>query len=708
MKRPWTQRLAGSALLLALMVVFAASFVLAGWAMMLATRTMASEEASVSQKRRISYQNARNIGMQWARNGLGGNLITNVTVTLTNDWGQFSSATVASNIMNTSIVDSRVNHFGPMPSIFTLPVSTTLVGGGVTNSNTFFFRSRSPLYGGYPLVAQTNTLGFTTNFSRISVATNGNGMALMYAQPGSLTNAPASTVYNASTNRTVATALGSAFPAPISAYPFTPSVSAPTGATAYSGQLTAAPPRTFTINSLRGAIDTAYGTNAPTVTDFGPFRALGSTAGFLNLIHFANPSGVIRHFLLINTIPGSNLNYNNGNNTYTLTAPGNHIYTISLLTTGGDAGSLRFVRNSNGFSRTLEADGARSRYLMIRSAPSFLNDTDRDPVEVDYNRNPLIEGSRISLTDNGSGGTSRLIGFELTNFDLVALHDKTAVSGDGNKHLTFTQTPGRGQATTGGAVVEGALIYRADAYGSSTGIFFLLMNGPLVPTLHDALNLLRPDNQLRIRCLVNGLPAIQIRTGNTPSFNYPLVNDASVNAITVEPSNATKIRLRPTTNQTPLLVHVEQDEFPADSTLQWRKVLMVFNTETALNVQTINSALTFSYFDTGDFDVGIDSGSDSTRPFNLSIAGRSNVNNTATRFVGGGGRTWNMGLTLRDSPATFELGANQTLRLIGGIRSNSRVEATPGTSAVVLERNTNPGVLDLFSDRMGWIETWRQ
>jgi len=708
MKRPRKNLLAGSAILLALLVVFAASFVLAGWAMMLASRTLTSEEASVAQKRRISYHNARNLGMQWARNGLGGNAITNVTVTLTNDWGQFSAASVASNILNTSIVDSRVNHFSPMPSIFTLPVSTTLVGAGVTNSNTFFFRSRSPLFGGYPLVAQTNTLGFTTNFSRISVATNGNGMVLMYAQSGALSNAPASTVYNSSVARTVANALGSSFPATVSAYPFTPLVSAPTGTNATTGQLTAAPPRTFTINALRAAINTAYGTNALAVTDRGPFRILGSTAGFFNVIHFAGLSGTIRNFLLINTIPipPSSLVYNVGSNTYTLTAPGNHIYTISI--TG--AGALSFLRNSTGSTQTLETSETTNRYLIIRSAP-LLNNSERNPSKGTYERNPLTDNTRVSLTDNGSGGTSRLVGFELTNADLLALHDKTAVSGDGNKHITFTQIPGRGQANTAGAIVEGALVYNRAAYGSPTGIFFVLMNGPLDPTAYRALDAVRPANQFRIRCLVNGLPAIQIRTGGSMSFRYPKRDDTGVFAMTLTPSSSPILSLRPTTDSvaliSPLLIHVEQDEFPADSSLQWRKVLMVFNAESNLDVSASDSALTFSYFDAGDFDLAMDS-SNNTRPFNLSIAGRSDVINTSTRFVGGGGSVWNMGLTLRDSPATFQLNANQTLRLIGGIRSNSRVEATPATSAVVLERNTNPGSLELFSDRMGWIETWQQ
>lgn len=710
MKRPRKNLLAGSAILLALLVVFAASFVLAGWAMMLASRTLTSEEASVAQKRRISYHNARNIGMQWARNGLGGNAITNVTVTLTNDWGQFSAASVASNILNTSIVDSRVNHFSPMPSIFTLPVSTTIVGAGVTNSNTFFFRSRSPLFGGYPLVAQTNSsaLDAATNFSRISVATNGGGMAMMYAQPGAITIAPASVTYNAQTNRTVTDSLGSAFQAPISAYPLPPMVSSPSGATAYSGQLTAAPPRTFTINALREAINTAYGTNALTVTDRGPYRVLGSTSGFFHVIHFAGLSGTIRNFLLINTIPipPPSLVYNSGSNTWILTAPGDHIYTISI--TG--SGALRFVRNSNGSTQTLETSETTNRYLIIRSAPS-LNNSGRNPSKGTYERNPLTDNTRVSLTDNGSGGTSRLVGFELTNADLLALHDKTAVSGDGNKHITFTQTPGRGQANTAGAIVEGALVYNRAAYGSPTGIFFVLMNGPLDPTAYRALDAVRPADQFRIRCLVNGLPAIQIRTGDSMSFRYPKRDDTGVFAMTLTPSSSPILSLRPTTDSvaliSPLLIHVEQDEFPADSSLQWRKVLMVFNAESNLDVSASDNALTFSYFDAADFDLAMDS-SNNTRPFNLSIAGRSTVINTSTRFVGGGGSVWNMGLTLRDSPATFQLNANQTLRLIGGIRSNSRVEATPGTAAVVLERNTNPGALELFSDRMGWIETWQQ
>ncbi len=701
-RSPWrTKSRSGAALLLALMVVFAASFVLAGWAMILASRSVTSEDAALGQKRRISYQNAKNIGLQWARRGLGANAITNVTVSLTNNWGQFSAATVASNILNTSLVDSRINHFSPMPNVFTLPVSTTLVGGGVTNSNTFFFRSRSPLYGGYPLVAQTNTLGFTTNFSRVSVATNGGGMALMYAQPGTLAVAPAATTYNSSTNRNVANALGSAFPAPISAYPFTPLVSTPSGNTAYNGLLAGAPPRTFTIDALRTAINTAYGTNALPVTDYGPYRMLGTLQDFKSVNVLSGTSGTIRHFILINTIPSSTLRYNGaGNafgepaNTYTFILSTGQEFLISI-----EGGWLRFNRKSNNSNLSLSS---ATQYLRIESRG---NSPYRDPSLI--NKPTGTNNVGISMIDSGNQGTSRLIGMEITNTELVALQDKSLLS-DGGKYVIFAPDLGRSRAQTEDRTVEGAVIYNRLAYGDSSGIFFLLMNGPMTTTTYDALGSIRPTDSFRVRARVNGMSVVQINSGATPSFRYPFVDNNGVFAIRVEPTNSAKLRFLSTTNQTPLLVHVEQDEFPADSSLQWRKVLMVFDSENTLDVQAIGSSLTFSYFDAGDFDVGIDSGSDNTRPFVLSIAGRSSVNNTSTRFVGGGTRTWNMALTLRDSPATFELSANEALRLIGGIRSNSRVEATPSSASLILERNTNPGALELFSDRMGWVETWQQ
>jgi len=206
---------------------------------------------------------------------------------------------------------------------------------------------------------------------------------------------------------------------------------------------------------------------------------------------------------------------------------------------------------------------------------------------------------------------------------------------------------------------------------------------------------------------VGGLPLVQIIGNNrTLTFRDP----GGTNLLNFNPTASQKLTVLPNSVDRPALIHVEQDAFASDANLEWRKVLVVYDAGNTLNVASSTSVLTFSYPDPGDFDVAFESSSstNNTRPLLMSIVGRVGFPNTATRFVGGGGRTWNMGLTLRDSPATFQLNNNETLRLIGGIRSNSRVEATPATSAVVLERNTNPGTLELFSDRMGWIETWQQ
>jgi hypothetical protein len=219
-------------------------------------------------------------------------------------------------------------------------------------------------------------------------------------------------------------------------------------------------------------------------------------------------------------------------------------------------------------------------------------------------------------------------------------------------------------------------------------------------------------NQCKLRALVGGLPLVQVIGNNrTLTFRDPADN----NFLGFNPTASQKLTILPSAVTQPTIIHIEQDEFPGNSALpsgsklEWRKILVVYSdTTNPPNLASSSSTLCFSYPDPGDFDMLLEGSADNTRPLFPSIVGRSEAEDPATRIFGGGGRTWNMLLTLRDSPVTFDLNANQTLRLLGGIRSNSSVIATPSTSAVVLERNTNPGALELFSDRMGWIETWRQ
>jgi hypothetical protein len=431
-------------------------------------------------------------------------------------------------------------------------------------------------------------------------------------------------------------------------------------------------------------VNTAYGTNALPVTDLGSFRSIGTFTGFNHVVHYEESSGSARKFLLVNTIPGSTLTPISSNR-YTLVV-GSNTYTISI-----SGGWLRFTRGSN--NQTLNDS---SQYLQITSAGGNASRISKP-------------ADSITLTDTGSGGTSRFVGFELTDSEMVALQDRSA-TGNGKLVIFTPPAPSSGneidRANTAGFIVEGAVIYKRNQYGT-TPINFMLLGQPLNVTASNALTTIpNPGTlQYRIRALVGGLPLVQIIGNNrTLTFRDP----GSNNFLNFNPTASQKLTILPSSVDRTALIHVEQDEFGSDTTLQWRKVLVVYDAENDINVQNSSSALTFSYPDPGDFDVAFEGSSNNTRPLLMSVVGRSGVTNTATRFVGGGGRTWNMALTLRDSPATFDLAANETLRLLGGIRSNSRVDATPGTAAVVLERNTNPGSLELFSDRMGWIETWRQ
>ena len=678
-------RRAGTALLLALLVVMASVFVLAGWATMLAARSVFSEQFLAGQKRRIAYENAKNIGKQWGNNAFNGAMVPTATVTLTNDWGQFTAATIISNpisVGNTASV-AGLNAFGPMGTGgFVTNISTTLSGDGFTNSRQFLFRSRSPVLGGYPLVAHYNPAATNTpSFAGITVATN--GRALMLTNAAALTNSPVAPVYQAATNRLVLSSFNTNAPAPISAYPFVPMSS---GVNTFDGQLPANPARMFTLSNLRAAIDQAYGTNAPSLaalnipngadssirvlgnistfpiltsantssSPLGDYQSLGNASAFRLCVMNA-PTSPERRFLIVDQIPNSTLHYVNDSE-YVLTLQNGTTYRIFL-----NNNWLR-IRHSNN-NKTLSND---SQYLRVL-------DTGGNASRIDS------KGSSIVLTD---AGNSRLIAFMLARDELVTLMPDPVL---GSK-VDFSSPTGTYASRPGGVA-----LFNADAYLQSDGIAFLVMSRLLATSSYNAQDAISPQTSMQYRATVDGFPLVQI----SPPTQLISFSGSSTAFL---PSSALPVQVLAGSTGANLL-HIEQDAYPFDSSLRWNKALIVLNASASLDVEASASALTFSYLSPENLGIQL-SDQDSTRPFALNVVGPG-----PATIGGGGGRNWNLTASFLGSSANFALSGDLTIN--GGIRSNSSVTLDPGGASLSLQPNANPGDLELFTDRMGWIESWQ-
>lgn len=658
-------RFRGTALLLALLVMMAATFVLAGWAMLLAQRVAYSDDFVTGQKRRLATLNAENLGKQWARSALSSNAVPTVSIALSNDWGQFTAATAASNVLNTSLVANTLNHYGPVGiGGFALPISATLSGSGFTNARIYLLRSRSPVLGGFPLVAQTNTVtGAAVAFTGVQVATN--SPALVYAAPGSTATAPAAITYLARTNRNVVLP-GSSTQSPPSPYPFVPLASAPSGSNAFNGLLTTNLSRTFTINNLDAAIDTAFPVT-PTVSN--PLRS---------------PNGSPGTFRIIGTAPGNRQIFEPS-----------FSRTPSMLVVGPapnsapeqvDAETIRFFY----FGQTYEVRFVASGIQYRKGTGSWKPSTPINPltkyVLIKMSDKKISKKSikdPIVMTDTGGGGEDRVILFAPLDGSLVAVRAN---------EISFS-TPAGPFATA----IPAAVAYRSATFAESA---LLLLGLPTDPTAYNAQTAMNPQN-FQLRALVDGQPLLQLDHTVAHDFRDP--NGVPVLAYAGNQAERLVLKAQAGT-ASPVLAHVRQDTL-AGST--WRKVLLVFGAQNTLNLQSSDGALIFSYLETGPLGISLEDANNS-RPLALSVSGSPGVAAHATRLVGGSDRTWNLTATFNNSPAEFQPGGNPALTWIGGIRANGNVTVTPSTSSLILERNTTPGDLDLFVDRMGWVESWNQ
>jgi hypothetical protein len=238
--------------------------------------------------------------------------------------------------------------------------------------------------------------------------------------------------------------------------------------------------------------------------------------------------------------------------------------------------------------------------------------------------------------------------------------------------------------------VPAAAAYRRATFTESA---ILLMGLPATTTGYHAQSAMNPQN-FQVRASVDGLPLLVLDPSVAHDFRDP--NGDPVLAYAGNQVERLVLRSQ-SAAASPVLAAIRQDTIAGD---QWRKVLLVFDTENTLNLGNSDSALVFSYIEQGELGISLED-ADNTRQLALSVHGTPGVAEHATRITGGGGRSWNLAATFVNSPATLALSGNLTI--VGGIRSNSNVTSSGGT--LTLETNAAPGNLDLFTDRIGWIET---
>ncbi len=149
--RPGPNSRRGSAMLLALLVILAGSFVLAGWVMVMAAQVFFAEEAASAQKRHIAYANSRALAEQFILQFMATSPgVPAGSASLTDGWGEFTLATGMSGSwisLKSNAPPERLNPFSPGGALgYTVTLDTILSGSATRH---FQIRSRSPLFGGY-------------------------------------------------------------------------------------------------------------------------------------------------------------------------------------------------------------------------------------------------------------------------------------------------------------------------------------------------------------------------------------------------------------------------------------------------------------------------------------------------------------------------------------------------------------------------------
>jgi hypothetical protein len=253
--------LRGTVVIFALLVVLVGAVVLAGWATMMATRSLFPDAVIEAQKRRIARENGRALARGYLLENLPNGTIAATNISLAGGCGGFTVAAAAINILSNSTPPSAYNPFSPGERAgFEQTITGNITTSSETNSWSFRIRGRSPIYAGYPLVMHlpADTVPSTVQTTNALLWTNSPAMDF------------SCTSYQSSTSLSALSGGG----VNISRFPYVPlAMENPAGSLDHSGQIQITPISTGITPGTNG-ITTTMNASARTVTiDLGVVNA---------------------------------------------------------------------------------------------------------------------------------------------------------------------------------------------------------------------------------------------------------------------------------------------------------------------------------------------------------------------------------------------------------------------------------------------------
>jgi len=678
----------GSVMVFGLLIVTVGAVVLAGWAHSLASRTFNAEEALTAHQRRIAERNARYLAEQWVLLGHASNTVTTNSVSITvggTNWGGFTVSAGASNTLTTTnfltnlvggFTQTNRNAFSPLGNggfVTNVDVQLTQsfrgtdgVSRSATNTRRYLLRSRSPLYGGYPLVAHTGA----DDFEWVTVNTNDGGSTLMYSTPASLTNAPTSQTYSANSFRFVAENDSRTLQASPNSFPAIPMTS---GDGSYSGSLSSPVPRSENLNDIAAALATVLPTNAPAVAQLAPIPE----AAFF---------GSERPLRQLGTTPS-----------------GKHIAQLSFgeslpILVVGDSPTTAPVQ-TNEDEITLTHYGQQFRIRYDDGNMEYFNGSEWtgeiSPADEYYtlNSDGTVEDNSMPSTYSSTtvNISARTVVIPARPEDIIMVRNNTLTVGD---------IAGPGQFSTS----AGAAIYHSDEMGVSGGVSFFLV--PSDPTATLAIQSALEPADFMVRGTVDSYQLIQFDIDSDYEIEDP--RNANHALILIDPSRGARMITLPSepSSADSLLMHVSGESVSVTNsteTLSLRKWLFVLDPTSELTPTLSSSAVAIAFLDPWDIELEMEDG-DSGRALSFTILGDGS---TIDLHEGGDGTTWNLSMTVVNGALELDPPQGSGMTFVGGFRVNGAMYETDD-ERLSLELNTNPGNLELLSDRMGWVESWQR
>lgn len=281
----------GTVIILALVIVVVGAVVLAGWATMLATRSLFPPALLESQKRRIAKANGRALAREYILSSLPSGIVAATNVALADDWGGFTIDNDNNvNILANSTPPTAYNPFSPAGRKgFEQLIAGSILTADETFTWSFRIRGHSPLFGGYPLVLHRpmDTVSATVDTPE----------ALLWMNADTLDFAHTS--YQAASRLSLLPHSGTN----LSKFPYVPlAMESPTGVLNYGGEIDVTP---LTAAAAEITDDAAIADDGITIVTTGTEQTITLDLDVVNLFTAATVPENALLLYRINTAPGN-------------------------------------------------------------------------------------------------------------------------------------------------------------------------------------------------------------------------------------------------------------------------------------------------------------------------------------------------------------------------------------------------------------------